>query len=88
MGVRESKLRSAALACLLVALGPFAMAFETAGTEPEPDTPVAKRGRAYAHMMRSMCEARRGEFRAAAGEIRRAIELQPDSVDAHLQGIR
>ncbi|MCP3979906.1 MAG: tetratricopeptide repeat protein [bacterium] len=52
----------------------------------EPLDPSESRGKAYALLMRSLFAARRGEFRAAMGEIRKAIELQPDSVQAHIQG--
>ena len=49
---------------------------------PPADDPLApsyQRGEAYARMMRAMLAARRGEFSAAAEELRQAIELQPES---------
>lgn len=74
-----------ALLLLLALPSPAAAGPTTDGGEAVPN-PASQRGRAYAHMMRSMFAARRGEFRAAAGEIRRAIELQPDSIEVRLQG--
>jgi tetratricopeptide (TPR) repeat protein len=47
---------------------------------------TAQRGRAYAHLMRSLLAAKRGEFREARDEIGRAIALQPTSAAVHLQG--
>jgi len=44
-----------------------------------------RRGQAYAHLMRSLFAARRGEFRSSMGEIRRAAELQPASPEVHTE---
>lgn len=53
---------------------------------PAPRTSTEARGEAYAHLMRSMFAARRGEFRTAATEIRRAIKLQPESPAVYIEG--
>lgn len=57
-----------------------------AAAESGAETDTARRGKAYAHMMRAVFASRRGEFRAAGAEIRAAIDLQPDSVEVHVQG--
>jgi len=45
----------------------------------------ARRGEAYTHLMRSLFLMRKGEYRDSSREIRRALELQPDSVELHVQ---
>jgi tetratricopeptide (TPR) repeat protein len=52
----------------------------------ESASPVEARGEAYGRLMRAILLARRGEFRAAAGEIHSAMALQPDSPDLLIQG--
>lgn len=47
--------------------------------------PTAQRGEAYARLMRAMVAARRGDFRSALSDMREAIELQPESIDVHIQ---
>jgi len=47
-----------------------------------------RRGQAYAHLMRSLFAARRGEFRSSMGEIRRAVELQPESPEVYTEAAR
>jgi tetratricopeptide (TPR) repeat protein len=44
------------------------------------------RGEAYAHLMRSLFAARRGEFRVAESEVRKAVALLPDSAEVRVQG--
>lgn len=53
---------------------------------PGEESATERRGRAYAHMMRAVFASRRGEFRQASAEIRKAIDLQPSSIEAHIQG--
>ena len=82
--------RASLMPALLLALACVALA-PTGGAEAkEPgkakDDPVVARGEAYTHLMRSLFAARRGEFRVATSEIRKAIELQPDSPQVHIQG--
>jgi tetratricopeptide (TPR) repeat protein len=54
----------------------------------KPATSTEARGKAYAHLMRSLFAVRRGAARAAAEEIRSAIDLMPESSDVRIQGAR
>lgn len=55
---------------------------------PKAATTTEARGKAYSHLMRSLFAVRRGAARAAAEEIRSAIDLMPESADVRIQGAR
>lgn len=81
---------SRGLGCAVLVLVSAAAAGEPAAAREalrsaEPVVDEA-RGDAYAHLMRSVFAARRGEFRAAAAEIRDAIALKPESAALRIQG--
>lgn len=57
---------------------------ENAEVPPARDA-VELRGEVYATLMRAMLAARDGEFREAASEVRRAVELNPESVELRIE---
>jgi tetratricopeptide (TPR) repeat protein len=77
---------AAGLLAVGLALSPHPAWADGGGPVAEVDDPTAARGDAYARLMRSLFAARRGEFRAAVTEIRKSIELQPDSPQVYVQG--
>ena len=79
----------AALILGLLATGPQTSAGkEERGDEAARELASLRRGEAYAHLMRSLFAARRGEFSAVSDEIRSALELQPDSPDLLVESAR
>jgi tetratricopeptide (TPR) repeat protein len=79
---------SLALLLSIAVIGaPGADAQSAAGSaEPTTASPTDAKAEAYALLMRSILIARRGEFRAAAQEIRRAIEKNPESTALIIEG--
>jgi len=87
MRARRSSLRvgAAGLVLALAVSGASVPAAEQTDA-PAIDASTRARGDAYAYLMRAIFAARRGEFRAAAGDVRRAIRLQPDSPAVYIEG--
>ena len=50
-----------------------------------PGEETLKRGQAYGHLIAALFAARRGELPTATGEIRQAIDLEPDSPEVYIQ---
>jgi tetratricopeptide (TPR) repeat protein len=74
-----------ALGLVIVSGGWVGSARAASDAEAVAQRDSARRGEAYTHLMRSLFLMRKSEFRASTGEIRRALELQPDSVELHVQ---
>lgn len=53
--------------------------------EPVPPEVTARRGEVYGSLMRALFAARQGDASLAVDEIRRAVELQPDSADLQVE---
>ncbi len=76
--------------CLL--LGAFPPAGAARSLRPADDDgqsraeQLSPRGAAYSHLMRAVLALRQNEFERAAEGVRRAVELQPDSAEVHIQG--
>jgi len=70
--------------CLPATAAAAAVAADAAAPAPSDD-PVEARAQAYAHLMRALFSLRRGEARAAAGEIERAVEARPDSAPLRIE---
>jgi len=71
---------------LLTSIGSSTMA-EPAETEAERlEEATRVRGEVYALLMRALLAQRRGEYRNAAGDIRKAIELRPRDPAVLIQG--
>ena len=64
---------------LLVAGAPRVAAQPAASSEPDQDEATRVRGEVYSLLMRALLSQRRGEYRSAAGDIRKAIELRGTS---------
>ncbi len=83
--------RALAVLILMVAAcaaGPPQAHARQQGESPTRAASTEARGKAYAHLMRSLFAVRRGAARAAAEEIRSAIDLMPESPDVRIQGAR
>jgi tetratricopeptide (TPR) repeat protein len=84
--------KAALLACFLLVVGLCAsfpaLADENAETVAEDAalSAIEIKGQTYSHLMRALFASQRGESRLVSVEIRKAIELQPDNPDLHLQG--
>ena len=59
-----------------------------AGAKPSStlESATETRGRVYAHLMRAQLAQRRGQYRSAAAEVRRAAELQPHDAEVLIEG--
>jgi len=72
---------------LVLMTGPAAVLSVPAARAEQPELDAASaRGEAYAHLMRALLAARRGEFRTATAEVRRAIKVQPDVPEVYIEG--
>ena len=77
----------AGLALLLVVAAPWSHAAESDPTQDRGSSADSRdaRSAAYAHMMRAVMAARRGEFGAASTEIQNALDAQPNDPDLLVQ---
>jgi tetratricopeptide (TPR) repeat protein len=75
--------------CVLLALGSLRIEAEpsqsTAAATPDSADATGGRGRAYAHLMRSLFLAREGDMRKAETEARAALEIEPREPELLLQ---
>jgi tetratricopeptide (TPR) repeat protein len=71
---------------LLVAITSRVTAEPSKSAEPTPDEVTRVRGEVYSLLMRALMSQRRGEYRSAAGDIRKAIELRPEDPAVLIQG--
>lgn len=83
--IHRVRVRAAVTVGLFLLLVPVATRAQAPPATGSVEASV-ERGDAYTHLMRALLAARRGENRNAATEIRRAIELQPQSADVRVQG--
>ena len=63
---------------LALLLGAPAFAGSDSPAEAPAETATRVRGEVYALLMRAEMNQRRGEYRNAAADLRKAVELQPD----------
>jgi len=71
---------------LLVAATSPVTAQQAESSEPTPDDATRVRGEVYSLLMRALLSQRRGQYRSAAGDIRKAIELRPEDPAVLIQG--
>jgi len=71
---------------LLVATAPRVTAQPAEGSELTLDEATRVRGEVYALFMRALLSQRRGEYRSAGADIRKAIELRPEDPAVLIQG--
>jgi tetratricopeptide (TPR) repeat protein len=85
MKARTATVVLAALA-IMVVVGPTPLARSAKTEASVVDETTRVRGEVYALFMRALMAQRRGEYRSAASDVRKAVELQPDSPPVLIQG--
>lgn len=86
---RMQRLSAVALTiALTLGVGSSVAVHATPNSQKAQADETARRGDAYAHLMRSVFAVRKGDLRKAAAQVRAAIAAQPDAPGVYIQGAK